>query len=108
MGKIKSKEVEIDINTPWCDYVFESDYQPMSWEQKNAFIKKNKHLPGIASAKEIENNGMKTSETMKGILLNAEENTLDIIELYKINEQLMEIVKKQNEEIAGLKKAIGR
>lgn len=105
-GKIKAKEVEIDVTNGWCDYVFEADYNITNWQKKLDFLKKNKHLPGLESGKEIENNGLKTGETMKGILFNVEENTLDIIELYRMNEQLMEIVKKQNEEIILLKKGI--
>ena len=41
----------------WCDYVFDDDYDLMSLKEVDAYIEKNKHLPGMPSAKEIEEEG---------------------------------------------------
>jgi hypothetical protein len=98
-GTIRSKEWIVE--TGWCDFVFEEEYKRMTWQEKQFFIKQNKHLPEIASGKEIELNGLKTAETMRGMILNLEENTLDIIELYKVIEQ-------QQKEINYLKAIINQ
>lgn len=95
VGTIDACEIIVD-SFSWCDYVFEEDYERMSWKEKSKYLRRNKHLPKIASAKEIKENGLKTSETMKGMVFNIEENTLDIIDLYKI-------IEKQQEEIENLK-----
>ena len=97
-GTIHSKELIIE-NNGWCDFVFDNKYKRMSWQEKLEYINTNKHLPAIASGKEIETNGLKTGVTMQGMMQNIEENTLDVIDLYKI-------IQKQNEEIELLKKEI--
>jgi hypothetical protein len=89
------KTTEVTVQTGWCDFVFEPDYQRMSLKEKEEYIKQNKHLPMIAPGAEIENNGLNVSETMKGFVYNIENLTLDQIELYNM---MMEL-KKENEEL---------
>lgn len=104
-GKIKAKEVEIDASN-WCDYKLKPGYKRMTAEEKLAYIFVNGHLPEIDPGSEIESSGLKLSKNMRGMIWNIEDNTLDIIELYKMNEQLLKIVKKQNEEIVLLKQKL--
>ncbi|MFH1319555.1 MAG: hypothetical protein ABII90_02730, partial [Bacteroidota bacterium] len=87
-GNIKAKEVEVDAT--WCDYVFDENYERMSWQEKAEFIKENKHLPGIDPGKKIEEEGLSVGKTMAGITLNVEENRLDITDLYKMYYELKE------------------
>ena len=56
------------------------------------FIKKNKHLPGIPTAKTLEETGINVGEMHKLQMEKIEELTLYIIELNKEIEKL----KKQN------------
>ncbi|MEO9869316.1 hypothetical protein [Ekhidna sp.] len=50
-GTVYSEEVKVDvIDVP--DYVFEPDYNLKSLEETEAYIKANKHLPEVPSAKE--------------------------------------------------------
>jgi hypothetical protein len=67
----------------WPDFVFNDDYSLMSLEDLEKHIKINKHLPGIPSAEEIENNGLMLGETQKLMMQKIEELTLYIIELKK-------------------------
>ncbi|MBI4946465.1 MAG: hypothetical protein HY840_08705 [Bacteroidetes bacterium] len=85
-GTIQS--TEWIVTTPWCDFKFEPTYQRMTWQEKLAYIKTNKHLPEIESGKEIEINGLQAGKTMRGFIWNIEDNTLDIIDLQKENEML--------------------
>jgi hypothetical protein len=55
----------------------------MSLKDLEKHIKINKHLHGIPSAEEIENNGLMLGETQKLMMLKIEELTLYIIELKK-------------------------
>ena len=96
-GKIGSKEDIIieELSSTWYDFVFESGYERMNYMEKELFVKKYKHLPGIESEKEIVKNGLSMGKTLAGITMNVEENTLDIIELYKMMDEL----KQENEEL---------
>lgn len=88
-GTLRVEEVIIEPSG-WCDFVFEPEYVMMDWREKEKFYLRHKHLPGIKSEKEILNNGLKTAETLQGMILNVEENRLDITELYKLIEQLQD------------------
>ncbi len=84
-GTIRSKEVRVEA-TGWPDYVFESDYNLRSLEETETYIKENKHLPEIPSAKEMEANGVQLGEMNMLLLKKIEELTLYVIDLKKENE----------------------
>ncbi|MBI4945673.1 MAG: hypothetical protein HY840_04645, partial [Bacteroidetes bacterium] len=92
-GNIWAKEVKVKSSNPYtCDFVFDKGYKLQPILEIEEFIIKNKHLPGVPSAKEIENNGTDLQK-MDGILLQKiEELTLYIIQLQKE----LESVKKSN------------
>lgn len=102
-GKIISEEVYVKLySNGWPDFVFESDYKRMNFEEKEIYLNANKHLPGILSAREINDKGIPTGEVLTGLTQNVEENTLDILELHKMILELKkenEILKKQVLEI---------
>lgn len=81
-GNIASREVEVTVNAG-ADFVFENDYNLPSLESVDKFIKQNKHLPEIASAKEMKQNGINLSEMNIKLLQKIEEMTLYIIEQNK-------------------------
>ncbi|MDO8241286.1 MAG: hypothetical protein Q7T51_04895 [Candidatus Moranbacteria bacterium] len=62
------------------DYVFEKNYDLMSLENLRIYIDANKHLPGIASAGEVAQNGLDISRMVQGLLEKTEENTLYILQ----------------------------
>lgn len=66
------------------DYVFASDYDLMSLEDLEKYLKKNKHLPNVPSAKEMEEIGtLNLGEFQFKNLEKIEELTLYILELNK-------------------------
>lgn len=86
-SNIKANDINININNA-ADYVFDEDYQMKSLSEIEAFVKENKHLPGIPSAAEMSENGVSVS-TMSNILLEKiEELTLHLIRLEKENAEL--------------------
>jgi hypothetical protein len=84
-GELKVKS---DLSTSCPDYVFEEDYTLPSLEEKEAFIKKHKHLPDVPAAKEVAENGLGVTEMSFGQLKNLEELYLNVIALKKEVEQL--------------------
>ena len=88
-GNILAKSIRVNTSsTYWPDYVFEKDYNLMSLRDLEAYIAKNKHLPSIPSANEIEAKNEVDLGEMNALLLEkVEELTRYIIELQKqINE----------------------
>ena len=58
------------------------------------------HLPDIDAGNDIEKNGLQVGKTMSGFISNIEDNTLDIIDLFKENQQLktqVDTLKTENE-----------
>ncbi|MBA4851020.1 hypothetical protein [Emticicia sp. BO119] len=76
-GRARASDLVADPK--WCDYVFEKDYKLMSVSQLEAYVKQNKHLPEIPTAKEVNENGVALGEMTSKLLLKVEELTLYII-----------------------------
>jgi hypothetical protein len=79
---------EIVINTTGADFVFEPTYKLRPLSELETFIHTNKHLPDIAPAKEMQENGVSAGEMQAKLLQKIEELTLYVIELKKENEEL--------------------
>lgn len=86
-GNISSKK-SIVTQTGWSDYVFNDDYKLKSLSQVEKYIKNNKHLPEIPSAKEVEEKGLDLGANQAVLLKKIEELTLYIIEQQKRIEKL--------------------
>jgi hypothetical protein len=90
IGTIRTQELKVDMQG--ADFVFEDNYQLRSLEEVENFVQENKHLPEVAPAKEMQENGVNQSEMNQKLLQKIEELTLYVIELNKkISEQQKEI-----------------
>ena len=85
-GTIRSKEIKVEA-APWPDYVFASDYDLKSLAETKGYIDEHSHLPGMPSAKEVEENGIALGEMNAKLLEKIEELTLLLIQQ---NEQLQD------------------
>lgn len=88
-GDIHAKEVRLDLSVPGPDYVFENDYRLRTPQEVAEYLKKNKHLPEVPSAREMETTGINVADMNMILLKKVEELTLYMI--------------KQQEEIEKLK-----
>ncbi len=82
-----------------CDYVFEPDYDLKNLDQVAAFIKANKHLPDVASAREMqEKKDINLVEMNFTLLKKVEELTLYLIqqkqEIDKLRQEFSRITSK--------------
>lgn len=66
-GNIRAREVKVEA-TGWPDFVFQKDYKIISLADLARYINKNKHLPGIPSAEDVEKNGIELGEMNKLLL----------------------------------------
>ncbi|MFC4815710.1 hypothetical protein [Flavobacterium sp. GCM10023249] len=81
-AKIEAKIVKVTA-TPTADFVFEEDYGLPKLEEVEKHIKAKKHLPEIASAKEMEKEGVDVGEFQIKLLQKIEELTLYVIDQNK-------------------------
>ena len=89
-GEILAKSVRVNTNaTYWPDYVFGDSYNLMSLKELERYVSTYKHLPGLPSAQEVENQGDVDLGAMNAILLEkVEELTRYVIDLQKQIDEL--------------------
>ena len=66
------------LNVP--DYVFEEDYELMSLEDLDAYVKEQHHLPDVPSEATIKAEGLNVTKTQMLLLKKIEELTLYTIQ----------------------------
>ena len=83
-GSIVATEVKVALQANWPDYVFEPDYALPNLREWEQFISQNKHLPGVPSAAEVnQNGGIELGEMNRILLQKVEELTLLLISQQK-------------------------
>jgi len=81
-GNVSAKKM-IVTQTGWSDYVFNDGYKLRSLSSLETYLKKNKHLPEVPSAKEVEEKGLSVGDNQALLLKKIEELTLYMIEVNK-------------------------
>jgi len=87
-GKIGAREIKVSINAG-ADFVFEPDYKLPDLAALEKFVKTNKHLPEIPTAKQMVENGVNLGELNIELLQKVEELTLHLIEKDKTIEGIL-------------------
>ncbi len=105
-GGILTEEVRVMLKVQWADYVFEEAYNLPKLEEIETFIKENKHLPNVPSAREVSENGLELGEITTIQQEKIEELTLYLIEQNKINKEQAQQLEKQQSEIDELKEHV--
>ena len=106
-GNIRAKEIKVEAEN-WPDYVFEPTYMPMSLPELESYILKNKHLPGIPTAKETETDGVELGKLNKMLLKQQEELILHLIEQNKKIDTLIKQIREQQLEIKEVKEGMNK
>ena len=88
----------------WCDFVFEPDYKLPTLFEVDEYIKKHKHLPGIPSASEVEENGVDIGTMNVLLLQQLEEQVIHNINQQKDIENLKSELEMLREEFENLKR----
>lgn len=97
-GGVLTEKVKVALRSTanWADYVFAKDYKLMPLNEVEAYVKTNKHLPGISSADKLVAEGLDVAEMQAKQMEKIEELTLYAIEQNKK-------IEKQEKEIEELK-----
>ncbi|MGK6341928.1 hypothetical protein ACMGDK_06800 [Chryseobacterium sp. DT-3] len=101
-GKFEAKEVKV-ILTPTADFVFDEEYRLPGLDEVEKHIKEKKHLPEIASAAQMEKEGVNIGDFQIKLLQKIEELTLYTIEQNKQLKKLQENNDKLMKEMDELK-----
>jgi len=79
----RSEAEEIVVDAVGADFVFEENYNLMCIDEVEKFVEENNHLPGIASAADMQQNGVSMGEFQIQLLQKVEELTLYMIDQNK-------------------------
>jgi hypothetical protein len=96
----------ITVNTTGADFVFQSNYKLWPLAYLENYIVENHHLPDIATAKEMQTNGLDLGENETKLLQKIEELTLYLIEKDKQLSHTEAVNTKQQNEIEQNKQQI--
>ena len=103
---ILTEKVKVAVKTEseWSDHVFEKDYELKPLEKVEAFVTKNKHLPGIPSASAVVKEGIDLAQMDARLLEKIEELTLYTIEQDKTLKQQKKLMEQLIKRIETLEK----
>ena len=87
VNSLNAKDINMDMHGA-ADYVFDENYNLKSLSEVESYVNENKHLPGMPSAAEMEENGVSVSKMTNLLLEKVEELTLHMIQLEKENAAL--------------------
>jgi hypothetical protein len=88
-GKIICEELKVQLAGSWPDYVFDKKYQLMPLDELAKSIEQEKHLPGLPSAADVQQDGISVGEIQSELLEKVEQLTLYVIQLQKQNAELV-------------------
>jgi len=91
-GSIRAKAITLEAS-PWPDFVFEPGYRVTPLESLETYLRKEKHLPGIASAPEVLEHGIELGQMNAKLLEKIEELTLYLIDHHKTVKRLERHIK---------------
>jgi hypothetical protein len=99
-------KVKVKTSGTWPDYVFKKGYALPDLHQLERYIAEHKHLPGIASEKEVQEQGIDVGDHQAALLKKVEELTLYLIDqnksLTEQNRQLTEQARQMTEQKSRL------
>lgn len=104
-GGILTEKVKVALRSSanWADYVFANDYKLMPLNEVEAFVKTNKHLPGIDSAEQLAKDGIDVAQMQSKQMEKIEELTLYIIDQDKKIAEQAKALEKNSKELEALK-----
>ncbi|WP_395632900.1 beta strand repeat-containing protein [Flavobacterium sp.] len=107
-GGILTEKIKVALRSSanWADYVFANDYKLMPLNEVEAFVKTNKHLPGIDSAEQLAKDGIDVAQMQSKQMEKIEELTLYIIDQDKKIAEQAKALEKNSKELEALKMQI--
>lgn len=82
-GSVIAEEIWVKLQGAWPDYVFDESYDLTPLSEVEVYVQTHKHLPGVAPASEMAQNGLSVGEVQKAQMEKIEELFLHMIALEK-------------------------
>jgi hypothetical protein len=98
-------KVAVKNSSDWSDYVFANNYKLRPLNEVEAFVKANKHLPGVPSAQQVVEEGVDMAKMDAKLLEKVEELTLYMIQVKKDSDRRINRLENENRR---LKQLIGK
>jgi len=92
-GNVIANLVKVQLPAEWPDYVFEEGYDLLPLKRLSQYINEHKHLPGIPSAEEVEQEGIDLG-VMNALLL----EKIEELTLYSIDQEKRLLLQKETVE----------
>jgi hypothetical protein len=87
-GGIATRDIKVKTGL-WPDFVFDTGYDLMPLSELRAFVQRNRHLPGIPSASEVDaDGGVEVGDLQRRMLETIEQQALYILQLEERLQQL--------------------
>jgi hypothetical protein len=103
LGGVLSDSVRVAVSSGWADYIFADKYELQPLSEAESFIKTNKHLPNMPSAKEVEKEGIELGTMNAKLLEKVEQLTLYILQQQKQLETQHQQIATQQQQMNELK-----
>lgn len=100
---VSNFKMKYQSENQWADRVFEKGYALMPLSELGSYVQKNKHLPGIPSAREVVAQGVSTQEMLPKLLEKIEEQTLYTQQIYQENQALKAENQRIKADVSSLK-----
>jgi uncharacterized coiled-coil protein SlyX len=108
-GILYAREVKVNLDNNWPDYVFDKAYKLMPLDELNEYIQVNNHLPNVPSATEMQQTGINVAKSSVMLMEKVEELTLYLIQQQELLEKLQlqltqqqQLIEKQQVQINSL------
>lgn len=101
-GIARSREIVVDLQQAWPDYVFSPGYELIPLKDLASFIEQNGHLPNVPNAAQVAEEGIQLGEMNRILLEKVEELTLHLIEQQRLIEQQQQALEEQRQRIEAL------
>ncbi|WP_343634665.1 hypothetical protein [Fluviicola sp.] len=101
-GLLYAREIKVNLNQLWPDYVFAENYELMPLEELKEYIAENNHLPNVPSASEMEEEGVNVAKSNVMLMEKVEELTLYLLQMKEQLEEQKRLLQQQRELILQL------
>ena len=105
-GLLYAREIKVNLNQLWPDYVFAENYELMPLDELKEYISVNNHLPNIPAAREMEETGINVAQSNVMLMEKVEELTLYMLQMKEQLDAQKKLLDQQQELIIQLQEQV--
>lgn len=105
-GLLYAREIKVNLNQLWPDYVFAENYELMPLDELKEYISVNNHLPNVPAACEMEETGINVAQSNVMLMEKVEELTLYMLQMKEQLDAQKKLLDQQQELIIQLQEQV--